>query len=734
MPFNSIVHILSCQLRMICNKAEECFPLIRLLTVQPEFRTSRINSFISLVAARRHICSDDERDRRNARAGIIHMNRCSRSWERVFAGVGLSLLVLDDPAVAADLPVKAPHIQSVFDWTGLYIGAHAGYSRGASSAVLSDPALATTSNVFSGMIGGVQAGYNVRLSSGLLLGVEADITFPNYLTSNSVVSSLATVRSAVTEQWDYVGTARGRVGYAAGPWLAYATGGLAFAGERFLNTPAIGSDEKIMHTRLGWAAGGGVEYAFAPHWSARLEYLYSRFESADIRFPSGTRYTSNLDFQSLRVGLNRKIDWPGSANFTPKTSLTDPESDRWEIHGQTTFLPQGYPAFHAPYSGPNSLTPAPQVQETWSNSLFVNARLWEGGEVYYNPELLQGFGLNDTLGVAGFPSGESQKSNFPYPHYNTSRLFVRQTFGFGGEQEELASGPTQLAGKADISRLTLQAGKFSVIDVFDGNSYAKDSRKDFMNWSIWAPGAFDYAADKLGLNYGVTAELNQKQWALRAGYFLMDAVSNSNNFDTKVLQRGEYVIELETRYSLFSQPGKLRTIAWLNSAFSGSYRETLDNPALNLDIAQTRMGRIKYGYVINLEQALSDEVGLFGRWSWNDGKTEIMAFTDIDASLSLGASIKGTRWGRPDDAIGIGGAINALSRDHRDFLAAGGLGPLIGDGRLNYRRERILETYYAFALNKALTVTADYQFITNPAYNADRGPVSIFSGRLHGEF
>jgi len=661
------------------------------------------------------------------------MKSCSRFRERLVAGIGLGLLALDGPAVAADMPVKAPHIQAVFDWTGLYIGAHAGYSRGSSSAVLSDPTPIAASGTFSGTIGGVQAGYNVRLSSGLLLGVEADITFPNFLTSNSIVSSLATAQSDVTEQWDYVATARGRIGYATGPWLAYATGGMAFAGERFLNSPANGSDEKVLHTRLGWAAGGGLEYGFAPHWSARLEYLYSRFEKADIRFPSGTQYTSTLDFQSLRLGLNRKIDWPGSGNFSP-ASLADPESDRWEIHGQTTFLPQGYPAFHAPYSGPNSLTPAPQLQQTWSNSLFLNARLWQGGEIYYNPELLQGFGLNNTVGVAGFPSGEAQKSNFPYPHYNTSRLFVRQTFGFGGEQEELASGPTQLAGKVDVSRLTLQAGKFAVVDIFDGNAYAKDSRKDFMNWSIWAPGAFDYSADKVGLTYGATAEFNQKQWALRGGYFLMQAVSNSNSFDTRVFERGTYVLELETRYSLFSQPGKLRTIAWLNSAFSGSYRETLDNPAFELDIAQTRRGRIKYGYVVNLEQALSDEVGLFARWSWNDGKTEIMAFTDIDASLSLGLSLKGAKWGRPDDVIGIGGAINALSRDHRDFIAAGGLGILIGDGQLNYRRERILETYYAYAINKQLTLSADYQLITNPAYNADRGPVHIFSGRLHGEF
>jgi high affinity Mn2+ porin len=665
------------------------------------------------------------------------MSRDSQPRKRLLAGMALGALALGSPAAAADIksPVKAPYLLPAFDWSGFYIGAHTGFGGGSSHATLTDPAITESRNAFSGLIGGVQAGYNYLTSSGLLLGVEADISFPNYLPSNHVVSSITTARSALEERWDYVATARGRIGYSAGSWLFYATGGLAWTGERFLNTPAIdNNEEKVLNTRLGWAAGAGLEYGFAPHWSVKLEYLFSQFGRADVRFPSGTQFNSTIDFQSLRIGLNRKVDWPGSAAWKPNTELTDTESDRWEIHGQTTFLPQGYPAFRAPYSGPNSLTPAPQTQETWSNSLYLNARLWEGGEVYYNPELLQGFGLNNTVGAGGFPSGEAQKSNFPYPHYNTSRLYLRQTFGFGGEQEELASGQLQLANKVDVSRLTLQAGKFAALDVFDGNAYAKDTRKDFINWSMWAPGAFDYAADKLGLTYGVTAELNQKQWALRGGYFLMDAESNSNNFDTRVFQRGEYVVELETRYSLFSQPGKLRTIAWLNSANSGSYRDTLNNPALNLDISQTRTGRIKYGYVITLEQALTDDIGLFGRWSWNDGKTEIMAFTDIDASLSLGTSIKGTKWGRPDDVIGIGGAINALSRDHRDFIAAGGLGVLIGDGALNYRREQILETYYAYALTKQLTLTADYQFITNPAYNADRGPVHVFSGRLHGEF
>jgi high affinity Mn2+ porin len=636
------------------------------------------------------------------------------------------------------MPAKASPVAAlpaaVQNWTGLYFGAHTGYGGGRSEATLSDPAPATGHHDFGGIGGGLQAGYNFQLSSGLLLGAEADISFPSYVESNSIVSSLATARSGVIHQWDFIGTARGRIGYAAGRWLPYVTGGFAWAGERYLNDLPSAGQEKVLNVRPGWAAGAGLEYAFAPYWSARLEYLRYQFDNTNIRFPSGVQYAATMDMQSIRVGLNRKLDWSADATDLPVKSLADPESDRWEIHGQTTYLGQGYPSFRAPYSGVNSLTPSAQYQATWSNSLFLNARLWDGGEVYYNPELLQGFGLSDTVGIAGFPSGEAQKSNFPYPHYNTSRLFMRQTFGFGGEQEELPSGPTQLAGKADVSRLTFQVGKFAVTDVFDGNAYAKDTRKDFMNWSMWAPGAFDYSADKVGLSYGATAELNQKHWALRGGYFLMDSESNSNSFDTRVFQRGEYVLELETRYSLLGQPGKLRTIGWLNSAYAGSYRDTLNNPAFNLDIAQTRTGRIKYGYVINVEQAITDDIGLFGRWSWNDGKTEIMAFADIDASLSLGASIKGRRWGRPDDVIGLGGAINGLSQDHRDFIAAGGLGVLIGDGQLNYRNERVLEAYYAHALNKQFTLTADYQLITNPGYNADRGPVSVFSGRLHGEF
>src|SRR5215467_8348638 len=500
------------------------------------------------------------------------------------------------PPPWSQLPLKAPPAPpSSFDWTGFYVGGHVGYSRGNARVDLVDEDDVTNfSRRFGSPIGGLQGGYNYVLPSRLLLGVEADASFPDFLAANDVAWFRTTPDTDIAEKIDYMGTLRGRFGYAFDHWMVYATGGFAWAQGRFLQTPGAFDDiDKALHLHTGWAAGTGAEFAIAPNWIARLEYLYANFGHADVLFPSGTTAGSAYDVHMIRGGLNYKLGPPTA--YVPDFAASQTQFPNWEIHGQTTYIQQGYPPFHSPYLGVNSFTPWAQTRATWTTSAFLGLKLWDGGELYYNPELLQGFGLHDTTGAGGFPNGEAQKSNFPYPHFNPSRLFVRQTFGFGGEQEELASGQLQLAGKVDVNRLTLQAGKFSVGDVFDGNSYAKDTRRDFMNWSIWAPGAFDYAADRLGLTYGVSAELNQKQWALRGGYFLMGAVSNSNNFDTQVFRRGQYVAELETRYSLFSQPGKLRTIGWVSSAFSGSYRETLDNPALDLDIAATRTGRLKYG-------------------------------------------------------------------------------------------------------------------------------------------
>jgi high affinity Mn2+ porin len=663
-------------------------------------------------------------------------------------GAALLLLVLgfNLPAHAADLstvmPLKAPPSAAYQDWTGLYVGGHVGYSQGLAQVTLvdSDPAKFSTS--FGTLTGGLQLGYNYLLRSRILLGVEADISFPNYLAADEVAWFRTTNVDDVARKIDYMGTLRARAGYAFDHWMVYVTGGFAWSLGRFLQTPGVVDDvDKVLHLHAGWAIGAGAELPIAPSWTARLEYLYRNFGQASAAFPSGTLAGSSFDIHTVRIGLNYRPDAPvANASATGLVNSQQPQFDNWEVHGQTTYIQQGYPAFHSPYIGPQSFTPWPQTRNTWTTSLFLGLKLWDGGELYCNPELLQGFGLESTMGAAGFPNGEAQKSSFLYPRYNSSRLFLRQTFGLGGEEDAAESGYGQMAGKRDTSRLTIQIGKFAVHDVFDTNSYATDPRSDFLNWSIWAAGAFDYPADKVGLGWGAVAELNQKHWAVRAGYFLTGNVPNSNEFDMAVFRRGTYVGELETRYALFGRAGKLRVGIWADTYFTGSYSEALDLVALNpsLDpttaIMMTRDGRTKYGYYLNFEQSLTHDVGVFGRWSWNNGETEISAFTDIDASLSLGTVISGKAWGRPDDKVGIAGVVNALSKDHRDYLAAGGLGILIGDGQLNYRPERVLETFYAMKVATGITLTFDYQFMINPADNADRGPISIFSARVHGEF
>ena len=635
------------------------------------------------------------------------------------------------------MPLKALPIAN-YDWSGFYVGGHVGYGRGYGRNILSDPN-PTAGSSFGSLFGGLQFGYNYLLPSRLLLGIEGDISFPNYL-DDGIVASRSTPSSAVTEKLDFVSTVRGRAGYAFDHWLFYATGGFAWSQARFLEGSSLtGNEDKVLRMRTGWALGAGAELAIAPGWTARLEYLYDRLGKASGTFPSGTGYESTtVDLNSVRLGLNRKLDWAGattdSGNVDPAWAI-DPYS--WNVHGQLTLIEQGYPAFRSPYQGTNSLTGASQIQNTTSATAFVGYRPWDGTEVYINPELMQGFGLNNTLGVAGFPNGEAQKSNFPMPRIDIARVFVRQTFGLGGEQETIEDGPNQLAGKQDISRITVTAGRFAVLDIFEGNSYSHDPRVDFLNWNMYCCGSYDVTMDKIGYTWGAAAELNQKSWAIRAGYFLVPAVSNANSYDIHISERGEYIGELELRYSLFSQPGKFRLMGWANIANMGGYADALAMPVTTPDypdITQTRHVRTNYGFVANLEQAITADLGIFSRASWSPGRVELIGWTDCDQSLSFGAVLKGSAWGRPDDKIGVAGVVEGLSSIARAYFAAGGLGILIGDGQLNYRPERILEAYYAYSVNKWATFTFDYQFIDNPGYNADRGPVSVFSGRLHAQF
>jgi high affinity Mn2+ porin len=641
------------------------------------------------------------------------------------------------PTKAAPIPYTVP---SAFDWSGFYVGGHVAYSVGRGSSTLSDPNPTLVGDSFSSLYGGVQGGYNYVFPSRLLLGAEADITFPNFQTfTNGLIFTGGTVQgTTVTDQIDYIATLRGRFGYAFDHWLIYGTGGFAWAQARFGETPGVASaEDKILLTRTGWTLGLGAEVAIARDWTARIEYLYDNFGTVAGVFPSGTGYQSVFDIKTLRLGLNYKLGVVG-ANTAAQAS-SDPwpiAPGSWNVHGQFTFIEQGYPAFHSPYEGANSLSSANQAKNTVSATAFVGYRPWDGTEIYINPEITQGFGLSDTLGIAAFPSMEAQKASFPMPRFDLARVYVQQTFGLGGEQETIADGPNQIAGKEDISRLTIIAGKLSVTDFFDNNAYAHDGRTQFFNWNVDCCGSYDWTMDQISYTWGAMAELNQKFWAFRAGYFLVPTVSNTDDFDMR-FPDGEYIAELELRYSPFSEPGKLRLMAWANRADMGSYAAALAEPITTPsypDITLVRQVRTNYGFDVNIEQAISSDLGVFSRATWSPGQDEIIGWTECDESVSAGVQLKGAFWGRPNDTIGVASVLEGLSPEARAYFAAGGLGVLIGDGALNYQPEKILETYYSYSLNTWSSLTFDYQFVDDPAYNADRGPVHIFAGRLHAEF
>ncbi len=654
------------------------------------------------------------------------------------------------PAAAADLaapPSPAPSGRSPFE--GFYAGAHIGDVFGATSSFNTDPAAAPAAGratlvgedaEYGPVFSGFEAGYNHVLPSGVLLGIEGDFSFPDALFSNLGVTIPATGPSIVTDNVEIFGSLRGRVGYTRGKWLVYATGGVAYDRDRVINTDNAGDVDEIYVSRPGFVVGAGLETMLTSNISAKFEYQFFDFAHESTYFPiANQHYNSDLSFQTLRFGLNYHFNADPAAPGSTGGILSQRTLDNLSIHAQSTIVGQANAPFPVAYSGQQSLFSGFQARDTFSVTGYFGYKAFEGTEFYFNPEPFQGFGLSETHGLAGFSNLEAQKAGFDFPHYNTSRLFLRQVIGLGGEQEDLPDGPNQVAEKVDVSRLTYTFGKLSVPDIFDNNSYAHDGRVGFLNWSVNDGGAFDYAADQKGYSYGTTLELNRKDWAVRAGYFLLPDDPNSNNFDTRVFRRGQYLAEFQHNYTFLGSPGIFRLTGWESQCFCGSFAATLTNPGLidpavdpnAPDIAATRKTRSEFGFIGNFEQAVTTDLGLFARISYQSGQTEIEAWTDIDESLSFGGTLKGTAWGRPKDTIGLAGVVNGLSGNYQKFLSIGGLGVNIGDGALNYRPEQIVESYYSIGLSDTAALTFDYQFIANPADNYMRGPVSIGSVRLH---
>ena len=441
----------------------------------------------------------------------------------------------------------------------------------------------------------------------------------------------------------------------------------------------------------------------------------------------------------------------GSANAIAQTVVPEPSAtpvpERWSIHVQATNTQQYHGSFAAAYTGGNSLFPNGDTQKSFNTSFFFGGRLWKGAEFYVDQEFDQGFGLgnpgplgfyNGLVGGAGYFSNEANKVGATQVYGRTQRYFIRQTFNLGGERQQLDPDQDQLRGSIDADHLILQFGKFSVVDVFDQNAYAHDSKNDFLNWSVIEMGSFDYAADAWGFTRGLSAELTQGPSTWRAGIFQLSLVPNGTQLERSFLRQFSPIVEYERRTSFFGgHPGSLKGLFFGDYGYLGLYDEAVTSAAGTgqpPDLASVRGSKHwKVGGGVNVQQEIAPYVGFFGRVSAMNGIVEEVDWAVIDRSISLGFSFDGTRWKRPNDAIGIAAVSNSISAPARRYFTAGGLENTMGDGGLSFAGEQIIEGYYKLGFGKIFALTGDYQRIIHPAYNLVRGPVSIFSLRYHAQ-
>ena len=419
----------------------------------------------------------------------------------------------------------------------------------------------------------------------------------------------------------------------------------------------------------------------------------------------------------------------------PLAASAAADDEAFAVHGQLTYIEQETSGFNAPYRGANSLTPNKGAQ-TSDVTLYLGAKPWSGAEVWINGELEQGFGLDDTLGAAGFPSGEAYKVGKNQPYFRLQRAFVRQTLDLGGTPQKVEAAANQLGGAHSENRLVLWLGKFSVVDVFDGNQYAHDARADFLNWTAIDTGTFDYAADAWGYTVGAALEWYQNAWALRAGLFDLSDVPNSVRLDPG-FHEFQTDLELEHHHEIGERSGRLLMTIFQSRGRMGLLDQAVENAhdsAGPVDIAAARRYRSRFGAALSLEQQIAPPLGVFIRTGYAGGNVEAYEFTDVDRTLAAGLALQGPSWHRPGDTIGLAVINNGISAARESYLNAGGLGILVGDGKLPHPGpEQIIEAYYSAAVWKFIHLSLDYQWINHPAYNRDRGPVSVVAVRLHAQ-
>ncbi|HEV2177014.1 MAG TPA: carbohydrate porin [Terriglobia bacterium] len=425
---------------------------------------------------------------------------------------------------------------------------------------------------------------------------------------------------------------------------------------------------------------------------------------------------------------------------TATTVFEHPASGRFWVSGQINVIGQGHSSFRAEYSGPNSLKSKAEFAVSNLLTLDTGLELNKTTEVIFDIESAGGHGISDALGLGGFTNLDVVRSpdlgQTPY----LARFMIHKVIDLGGGEQETERGPFGLATELPARRIDLRAGKFSLVDFFDLNAVGSDSHLQFLNWTDDNNGAYDYAANTRGYTWGAIAEYYDKSWALRFAEAMMPKVANGPNLDADLLRAHAENLELELHRAVVPhRAGTLRLLSYVNHANMGSYRDAIGEFRAGKvsapDVTATRrQGRVKYGFGVNFEQPITDTARAFMRFGWSDGRNESFAYTEDDRTAAFGADLRGDAWRRKLDKVGGAFVANGLSGDHREYLALGGLGFVLGDGKLTYGRERIFEGYYTAHLWRGVFGSLDIQHVTNPGYNRDRGPVLVPALRLHIDF
>jgi high affinity Mn2+ porin len=411
------------------------------------------------------------------------------------------------------------------------------------------------------------------------------------------------------------------------------------------------------------------------------------------------------------------------------------EPERWNLFYQATSIGDYHGKFHSPYEDATSLQAYSERDVSLTTTLFFTWRLVQNTFLVFDPEIAGGKGFSGVNGIANQPNGEIPRVATATPKPYIARLFIQHDFGFGAAKEHQESDENQLAGDRPVNRYSIYAGRFTVTDFFDNNNYTHDPRMQFMAWGVMYNGAWDYPADTRGYTWGIVQEANTRNWSFRYGIVAEPKVANGQQFDRRLFRDHGQVWEAERRYELRKRAGAIRALYYANREQGGNYGQALalaaqtgTTPNVNLT---DHVGTLKYGTGVSFDQAITNDLGMFIRLGWNDGKTQSFAFTAIDRLASGGVSLKGTHWKRKGDVVATSFTAGGLSAVHREYLAAGGTDFLIGDGALNYAPEYVWESFYQARLAPGFFAAFDVQHDANPAYNHDRGPVMIYSIRLH---